>query len=114
MTDLTCTVVVGCAVVGFLRTYGKQARRTAEVAALMTLAQVSTREPDERRVPEQSPLHRSVVRLIVDDYQAGSSLYELAERYNVRRNTVKDTLRRAGFDTSAKAHRAALSDKHKD
>lgn len=59
-------------------------------------------------------LHRSVVKLLIEDYEAGSSTYELAERYNVRRNTVRDTLRRAGFDLTVKAKRAALSEEQKD
>lgn len=54
------------------------------------------------------------MKLIVGDYQAGASLYELAERYSVRRNTVRDTLRRAGFDTSTKANQAALTEQGKD
>jgi hypothetical protein len=28
--------------------------------------------------------------------------YELAKRYNLRRNTVRDTLRRAGFDLASR------------
>lgn len=50
------------------------------------------------------------MRLIIDDYEAGASTYELAKRYNVRRNTVRDTLRRAGFDLTAKSKRATLSE----
>ncbi|WP_100344317.1 hypothetical protein [Compostimonas suwonensis] len=34
------------------------------------------------------------MKLIVDDYQAGASTYELAERYKVRRNTIRDVLKR--------------------
>ncbi|ANG85495.1 hypothetical protein [Microbacterium aurantiacum] len=34
------------------------------------------------------------MKLIIDDYQAGASTYELAERYNVRRNTIRDVLKR--------------------
>jgi len=50
---------------------------------------------------------------LIEDYEAGTSTYELAERHNVRRNTVRDTLRRAGFDLTVKAKRAALSDEQK-
>ncbi|MBD3758170.1 MULTISPECIES: hypothetical protein [Microbacterium] len=53
------------------------------------------------------------MRLIIDDYAAGASTHELANRYNVRRNTVRDTLRRAGFDLTAKSKRAALSEEQK-
>ena len=62
------------------------------------------------RSPRQNTLHRSVVKLLIEDYEAGASTYELAERYNVRRNTVRDTLRRTGFDLTVKAMRAALSE----
>jgi len=34
------------------------------------------------------------VKLIIEDYQVGASTYELAERYNVRRNTIRDVLNR--------------------
>lgn len=96
-----------------LRNYCQQARRTAELAGLLATAGASTREPDDRPLPQQSGLHRSVVKLIIEDYQAGASTYELAERYNVRRNTVRDTLRRAGFDLSGRANRSIMTEKQK-
>lgn len=96
-----------------LRNYCQQARKTAELAELRATARESTREINERPFPQQTALHRSVVKLLIDDYEAGASTYELAKRYNVRRNTVRDTLRRAGFDLSAKAKRAALSEEQK-
>lgn len=68
---------------------------------------------NDRPLPRQNTLHRSVVKLLIEDYEAGASTYELAERYNVRRNTVRDTLRRAGFDLTVKANRAALSEEQK-
>src|SRR5699024_2453183 len=85
---------------GLLRNYCQQARKTAELADLLAAARASTREPDDHPLPRQNALHRSVVKLLIEDYEAGASTYELAERYNVRRNTVRDTLRRAGFDLS--------------
>lgn len=99
--------------VGLLRNYCQQARKTAELAELLTTARESTREVDNRPLPQQNALHRSVVKLLIEDYEAGASTYELAERYNVRRNTVRDTLRRAGFDLTVQAKRAALSDEQK-
>lgn len=97
-----------------LRNYCQQARRTAELADLLATARESTREINDRPLPRQNTLHRSVVKLLIEDYEAGASTYELAERYNVRRNTVRDTLRRAGFDLTVKANRAALSEEQKD
>lgn len=98
---------------GALRNYCQQGRRTAELAELLAAARNSRREADERPLPQQSTLHRSVVKLLIKDYEAGASTHELAERYNVRRNTVQNTLRRAGLHLTAKAKRAALSEEQK-
>lgn len=100
-------------VVGVLRNYCQQGRKTAELADLLATARDSTRAPDGRPLPRQNALHRSVVKLLIKDYEAGASTYELAERYNLRRNTVRDALRRAGFDLTIKAKRAALSEEQK-
>ncbi|QXT64212.1 hypothetical protein [Tessaracoccus palaemonis] len=78
------------------------------------MASASKREPSGKLLPQQSSLHRSVVKLIVEDYQAGSSTYELAERYGVRRNTVRDVLRREGFDPSVNAKRPSLTEGQKN
>ena len=96
-----------------LRNYCQQARRTAELAGLLVTARTSTRESNERPLPQQNELHRSVVKLIIEDYEAGASTRELAERYNVRRNTIRDTLRRTGRDVSARATHAALTEEQK-
>ena len=84
-----------------LRNYCQQARKTADLVGLLTAARASRREPDEEPLPQQNSLHRSVVKLIIEDYQAGASTYELAERYNVRRNTIGDTIRREALDVSS-------------
>ena len=78
-------------------------------------ARATARSPSSTRciARSSSTLHRSVVKLLIEDYEAGASTYELAKRYNVRRNTVRDTLRRAGFDLTVKAMRAALSEEQK-
>jgi len=99
--------------VGLLRNYCQQARKAAELAELLATARESTREVNDRPLPQQNALHRSVVKLLIEDYEAGASTYELAKRYNLRRNTVRDTLRRAGFDLTVKAKRAALSEEQK-
>ncbi|PJJ63867.1 hypothetical protein CLV54_1546 [Compostimonas suwonensis] len=80
--------------VGVLRNYCNNSRRTAEIRELLGSARSSKRSPDSRLLPQPNALHRSVVKLIVDDYQAGASTYELAERYKVRRNTIRDVLKR--------------------
>lgn len=99
--------------VGLLRNYCQQGRRTAELAELLAVAAATTRTPRDKPLPQRNSLHRSVVKLIVDDYQGGSSTYELAERYGVRRNTVRDVLRREGFDPSDNAKRPSLREEQK-
>ena len=99
--------------VGLLRNYCQQARKTAELSELLATARESTREVNDRPLPRHNALHRSVVKLLIEDYEAGASTHELAKRYNVRRNTVRDTLRRAGIDLTAKAKCAALSEEQK-
>lgn len=102
-----------CSIFGMLRNYCQQGRRTAELAGLLVSTQTSTRESNDQPLPQQHGLHRSDVKLIIEDYEAGASTYELAVRYNVRRNTIRDTLRRAGWDVSDRATRAALTEEQK-
>lgn len=100
-------------VVGLLRNYCPQGRKTAELTEFLATARESTREVNDRPLPQHSALHRSVVKLLIEDYEAGASTHELTKRYNVRRNTVRDTLRRVGFDPADKGKRAAFSDGQK-
>lgn len=100
--------------VGILRNYCQQARRTAELAHLLATARASTRGPDARPLPRQNGMLHSVVKLMIEDYEAGASTYELAERYKVRRNTVRDTLRRAGYDLRDRANRVLLAGEGKE
>lgn len=74
---------------------------------------VDTRGQRPPAPPQHNALRRSVVELLIEDYEAGASTHELAKRYNVRRKTVRDTLRRAGFDPADKGKRAAFSDEQK-
>tara|TARA_B100000378_G_scaffold208588_3_gene171634 strand:- start:463 stop:918 length:456 start_codon:yes stop_codon:yes gene_type:complete len=113
LAELFAISIANSPSVGLLRNYCQQARRTAELAELLGAARDSTRSPGDRPLPRQNTLHRSVVKLLIEEYEAGASTSELAKRFNVRRNTVRDTLRRAGFDLTAKAKRAAFSEKQK-
>lgn len=88
------TFVSSGLIVGVLRNYCNNPRRTAELRELLTSARVFKRPVDTRPLPQPNALHRSVVKLIIDDYQARASTYELAERYRVRRNTIRDVLKR--------------------
>jgi len=50
---------------------------------------------------------------MVHAYREGASTYQLANQFNVRRNTVRDLLRREGLDVSVRAKRPALTDEQK-
>lgn len=100
-------------VVELLRNYCQQGRKPAKLTDPLATARESTREVNDRPLPQHNALHRSVVELLIEDYEAGASTHELAKRYNVRRNTVRDTLRRAGFDPADKGKRAAFSDEQR-
>ena len=95
--------------VGVLRNYCQQARRTVELAELLTAAHASKREATERSIPRQSTLHRSVIEQLVADYRAGASTHALAQQYKVRRGTVRDVLRREGIDPSGRSHRSKFT-----
>lgn len=99
--------------VGLLRNYCQQGRKTAELTELLATARESTREVNDRPLPQHNALHRPVVKLLIEDYEAGASTHELTKRHNVRRNTVHDTLRRVGFDPADKRKRAAFSEEQK-
>ncbi len=43
------------------------------------------------------------------EYRAGASTHALAERYSVRRATVRDVLRREGIDPAERAHRSKFT-----
>ena len=59
-----------------LRDYCQQARKAAELAELLATARESTREVNDRTLPQQNALHRSVVKLLIKDYEDGVSTYE--------------------------------------
>lgn len=93
-----------------LGVYGQKTRRGADLAEVLVLAKrsIGSRALEED-LPKQNALHRSVVKLIIEDFESGASTYEIASRYQVRRNTVRDILRRAGIDSSANSSRFALT-----
>jgi len=99
--------------VGLLRNYRNQGPRTVELTEILETAQDSERVEDDRALPQSNALHLSMVKRIIEDYEAGASTYSLATRYNMRRNTVRDTLRRAGFDLRGNAKKPALTAEEK-
>jgi DNA invertase Pin-like site-specific DNA recombinase len=101
---------LGFDLVGMLGVYGQQERRAVELAEVLDSARQSLGSRAlEDDLPKQNALHRSVVKLIIADFENGASTYEIASRYQVRRNTVRDTLRKAGLDSSENSSRLALT-----
>jgi transposase len=93
-----------------LGVYGQQELRAAELVEILDFARQSLGSRAlERALPKQNVLHRSVVKLIIDDFENGASTYEIAARYQVRRNTIQDTPRGAGIDSNANSSRLALT-----
>jgi DNA invertase Pin-like site-specific DNA recombinase len=93
-----------------LGVYGQQTRHGAELAELLDSARRSLgSRAVSSVVSKQNALHRSVVKLIIEDFLSGASTYEIAARYQVRRNTVRNTLRKAGLDSGANSSRRALT-----
>lgn len=65
------------------------------------------------RSRSRTTLHRSVVKLLIEDYEVGASTYELAKHYNVCRNAARDALGRAGCALTTRAKRAALDEEQR-
>ena len=51
----------------------------------------------ERTLPREWSLSAETVDAIIADYKLGRSTYQIASKLQVRRNTVRDVLRRNGF-----------------
>ena len=99
--------------VGVLGNYCNQVQRTAELTEILATARNSERVGDDRPLLRPNALHPTIVKQIINDYEAGATTYSLASRYSVRRNTVRDTLRRAGFDPSINTKGPALTAEEK-
>ncbi len=92
-----------------LANYLHPARAAEAIAELTGDALRSVPAQRTQVVPHPAGLDRTVASQIITEYQGGALTHELAKRYCVRRNTVRDLLRRAGFDTMARAKCASLS-----
>lgn len=99
--------------VGLLQSYGKTARKTRELLSLLIRlegeAAGSNREPTKRTSNEVEP---DLTQLIIDQYRLGASTYQLATWHDLRRNTVRDLLRRNGVEIR-EGNTAALTDEQK-
>jgi hypothetical protein len=88
--------------VGLIRNYCKRARRTAELVSLHERLQRNAgRTAKPTTLPHDASLARDIVELMIAEYQSGRSTYQIAAAHEVRRNTVRDVLRRNGFNLRA-------------
>lgn len=95
--------------VGVLANYLHPAYSVEAIDDLRMDTLQSTRYPI-KPVPHTGYLDRTITTQIIDSYRNGASTYVLAKRHGVRRNTVRDLLRRAGFDTAANGKTSSLGD----
>ncbi|MFC4242962.1 helix-turn-helix domain-containing protein [Gryllotalpicola reticulitermitis] len=81
-----------------MRSYCKKARQTAELIALLDRLLANAAEPARERLHlNRHTINAELIAKIVSEYAAGGvSTYELARRHRLRRNTVRDILRRNG------------------
>jgi DNA invertase Pin-like site-specific DNA recombinase len=81
-----------------LRLYCKQGRRAATLTKLIEqLRRNVNKLARERTLPREWSLSAETVDAIIADYKLGRSTYQIASKLQVRRNTVRDVLRRNGF-----------------
>jgi DNA-binding CsgD family transcriptional regulator len=84
--------------VGVLRLYCKQGRRATNLFKLIEQLRRNANKPArECALPREWSLSVEAVDAILTDYKLGRSTYQIAAKLNVRRNTVRDVLRRNGF-----------------
>ncbi|MFC4244949.1 hypothetical protein ACFOYW_16360 [Gryllotalpicola reticulitermitis] len=85
--------------VGAIGNYCKKTRKTAELVALLRKLQINGNESSSRTpLPRRHDFDPHLVKQLVDEYKGGRSTYELARKHQLRRNTVRDVLRREGVD----------------
>lgn len=95
--------------VGVLANYLHPAHAAEAIAELSGDARRSVPDRRTQVVPRLARLDGRMTAQIIQAYRDGASTYELAGRFGVRR-TVRDLLRRAGFDTAAMGKASSLGD----
>jgi DNA-directed RNA polymerase specialized sigma24 family protein len=99
--------------VGLIRSYCKKQRKTAELVALLARLQKTAGERARATsLPRQHEVSDDVARKLVEQYAAGTSSYQLAKAHGLRRNTVRNVLRRNGIELR-EGNVRALSDEQK-
>jgi uncharacterized protein (DUF433 family) len=84
--------------------------RSTPVQRLLDLAKTWPDTPNDAGPPAPPKAFRTLRKLkphevdeLVDQYQAGSSVYQLSDRFGIHRSTVGRLLRSRGIDTTAPA-----------
>lgn len=100
--------------VGVLHVYAQIARRFVDLQRLLEEARSETTErPPTAAIQRQALPRATAIEALVQRYSAGESTYRLAEAFGIRRNTVRDVLRREGLPiTGAKLQ--SLTDEEKE
>jgi IS30 family transposase len=84
-----------------------------ELHNLIAAATLQGRTPrNPRPTPRANTIPASTAQLIITGYEEGASTYELAARLKLRRNTIRDVLRRNSMQiVGAKVRRLTDEDK---
>ncbi len=92
------TYVLALCLVGLLALYSHHADQVKRLRRLLELPQ---RPPDEARPPVRFRRHLgdAEVTELVALYDAGATVYDLAERFGVHRDTVSGVVKQAGLVT---------------
>jgi hypothetical protein len=84
--------------VGLIRRYCKKERRTAQLISLLDRLRRNADSSARRTaLPRDWSLAPDIVEKIIAEYRSGASRYQIAARHEIRRNTVRDVLKRSGF-----------------
>lgn len=99
--------------VDLLRTYLQKTRRRAELQSLyLRLKREASKSTRGQAVPPRNETDPLLVMQLIDEYRLGASTYQLAARHGLRRNTVRDVLRRSGVEIR-EGNQASLSPEQK-
>ena len=83
-----------------MQEYRKQARETATLVKLLVEACLAQARRTRREAPARNELPTHVIEAMIREFTRGASTYQLALWHKVRRNTVRDLLRRNGIQLS--------------
>jgi IS30 family transposase len=97
--------------VELLHLYSHQPDLQRRLAALLDVPTEADVEPRRQRRQRQTRLDLPAQRLVIEGYEDGQTVYELANRFGVRRQTVSAILQRHGIQRCYKLLTAADVDR---